>query len=237
MAFQHGKDSMVLLGAYDLSAYCRQTTVNFSKDVPDTTTYGDDSHEFALDGLRTGQVTISGLLDTADDGGDERLNAAFEATAATTPLTTSPQDSTPGNIAYLCLPWATDPAIDNPFDDAVAFSNTFQATGGVKRGHWLQALVAVTSIGDKTEVDAGEDWTAGGMASLHVTAFTGTNCTMIVKDSDDGISYSAVTGLGFTQFTGITSETKSIATTIQQWRLVNYAGTFTSITAAVALGR
>lgn len=239
MAFVLGIASVVLLGAYNLSSYCRQTTTNFQKDVADTSTYGDTSREFSLEGLRSGNITISGLLDTADDGADERLNAAFEATTATTPLTVSPQASTAGNIAYLCVPWSTDPSIENPFDDTISFSNTFLANGGVKRGHWLQELTAVTTTGDKTAVNAGAAWAAnsGARANLHVTAFNGTNCTIIIKDSSDDVSYSAVTGGAFAQFTGIGSESISISAAIAQFRKVNYAGTFTSVTAAVALGR
>ena len=237
MPLLHGKASTVLIGAYNISDYCRQNTPAFQKDIPDASTYGDTAREFAVEGLRSGSITLSGLVDTADDASDEQIQAAFEDTTAVKGLTVSPHASTAGNIAYLCVFWETDNNIDNPHDELLSFGGTFQADSGLKRGHWLQALTAVTTTGDKTSVDAGAAWAAGGRANLHATAFSGTNCTIIIKDSADDISFAAVTGLAFAQFTAITHESLSIATAIRRYRLVNFAGTFTSVTAGVALGR
>lgn len=64
MAFRHGKNTVVKVGANDLSAFTNSTAFNRSADAVDVTTYGKTSKVF-IGGLKDCKITIEG---TYDDG-------------------------------------------------------------------------------------------------------------------------------------------------------------------------
>lgn len=67
MAFRHGKNTVVKLGADDLSAFTNSTAFNRSADAVDVTTYGKDSKVF-IGGLKDCKVTIEGNYDDSVGG-------------------------------------------------------------------------------------------------------------------------------------------------------------------------
>lgn len=59
----HGKRTVVKLDGDDLTAYSNNSTLEFTSDSHDTTTYGKDAHVFD-GGLLNGTGTISGFYDS-----------------------------------------------------------------------------------------------------------------------------------------------------------------------------
>src|SRR3546814_11822197 len=88
MAFVHGKDTVIKLGANDLSAYVDSSELNRTGDTHDVTTYGKGSHVYA-GGLKDGKATMSGTYDNTAVTGPR---AAIEPLLATTPVLTQQAD-------------------------------------------------------------------------------------------------------------------------------------------------
>lgn len=63
MAKQHGKRTVVLVGAADLSTYANSSELDRTSDSHDTTTYGNDSHRYN-GGLLDGKFKMSGVYDS-----------------------------------------------------------------------------------------------------------------------------------------------------------------------------
>lgn len=237
MAAVFGNSAKIYLGAFDITTYFRRFSIALNKGTYDTTTFGDTSREF-IEGIRSGSISLDGLFDHVDDGPDEQLRTLFESATLATPITLSPAADDIGNIAYVATPIETAYGIDHPFDDVVGITAELQPSPSIYRGHWLHNLAAVASTGDSaTSVDNGAASSGGGRSNLHVTAFDGTNVTIIVKDSADDVSFAAVTGGGHAQLIGTGSESLLITGAIRRYALYNVAGTFTSVTFAHALGR
>lgn len=64
MAFQHGKDTFISLGAVDLSDFTTTSQIEQTADSHDVTTYGKDAH-VKQGGLLDGTATMSGIYDNA----------------------------------------------------------------------------------------------------------------------------------------------------------------------------
>ncbi|MGH3735835.1 MAG: hypothetical protein ACRDT6_09480 [Micromonosporaceae bacterium] len=67
MAFVHGKDTVILLGATDLSAFANTSELTRSADTHDVTTYGKDDHVYS-GGLGDGTATMAGIYDNGATG-------------------------------------------------------------------------------------------------------------------------------------------------------------------------
>lgn len=62
MPKQHGKSTVIKVGASDISTYCDASEFERAADAHDTTTYGNDSHR-KDGGLLDGKFTFSGVYD------------------------------------------------------------------------------------------------------------------------------------------------------------------------------
>lgn len=129
-------------------------------------------------------------------------------------------------------------------DGSFTFSVSAQANGfGTEWGRQLTAGIRTdTEATDGSSVDFGAASSNGLQAYLHVTAFTGTDCTITIEESsDDGDTdaFAAVTNGAFTQVTGITSERIATASdqSVERYLRVATSGTFTSISFAVSVVR
>lgn len=240
--FVHGKTGIVLIGAYDLTAYFQETNIQHNKELADVTAYKatPDGHAF-LPGLLGGSVELSGMFDGSTDVVDARLDAAMRATTVTTATIGVGENTTVGNRARLFQFWDTDYRVSSPITDKSVVAATLQAADqfGIQRGHWHANLAVQTGLINYTSVDGLSSSTNGGIASVHITAFTGTDCVIKIQHSTtSGGVYADLTPSG--TYTGITSDVLVIAagTTINQFtRAAITGGTFTSITLAVAFAR
>lgn len=67
MAFQHGKDTVILTNGTDLSTFTDTSEFERGADEHDVTTYGKDDHVVS-GGLGTGSFTMGGTYDNAASG-------------------------------------------------------------------------------------------------------------------------------------------------------------------------
>jgi hypothetical protein len=110
------------------------------------------------------------------------------------------------------------------------------STGGASEVHYADdAQVFVLPL----SYDTGASLSFGGQAYLQVTAFTGTDATISIYDSADNASFSAVSGLAFTQTTATGAQRIAIGNTatIRRYVAVNVVTTagFTALSFGVQL--
>lgn len=126
MAFRHGKDSYVSLGAALLPGV-DNISFNRSADSHDTTTLGKQSHTFQ-GGLLNGQVTLSGNYDDAVTGPRAVIEPLIGATVT---MTHRPAGTGTGRPQDSVVVLVTAYEETEPVADMVKWSATFQMTDEV----------------------------------------------------------------------------------------------------------
>ena len=119
----------------DLSAEIQSITLNLTKEAPQSTAMGDDSHEFIADGLKDGSFDVTFRADYTSGSVDATMWAIFNGTAAVAwvirPSTVAKSTSNPEYTGN-CLLTNYTPITGSPGDLATTPSN-FQVTGDVGR--------------------------------------------------------------------------------------------------------
>src|SRR5688572_6861319 len=82
MAFKHGKDAVVLLDQYNLSAYLNAEDTTAEVDLPETTTFGSSARRRTVVGLKDGSMTFGGFHEAAAGGTLPVLTTALAAATA-----------------------------------------------------------------------------------------------------------------------------------------------------------
>ena len=236
MSFSHGKDTRVLLNEFNMSTFFNSADVTRDIDVPETTVYGENDRTY-INGLRGGTISYAGFWDgTTVTGVDVVLEATLGVSTARI-ITHAPLGFAIGNVVYMFTTHSTSYGVSHPVDGVVSLTADLQSTGVIDRGVSLHTLTAETVVGDFTSVDNLASTSNGAIAFLHVTAFTGTDVTIVVADDADDVDpFSDI--ITFTVVTGPTSESLTAAGTIEQFvRSEISAGTFTSVTFSVSFSR
>jgi hypothetical protein len=231
MSFAHGKTSKVIVHNVDLSADLTQYQWGKSWQNPNVTTFVNNGFKSFLPGLADGKFNCQGIWNNALT--DEQLTT-LDGTR--TIITASPLGiSTIGDAAHMTRGYIENYQPRSPVNDAARFSSGVQSSAGNYFGHILHPLTARTSAANFDSVNGGAQTAFGGVAFLHVTAFSGTNATVTVQDSADDETFGTLKA--FAQFTGTGSEAIDITGTVEQYVRVALSGTFTSVTFAVSFSR
>lgn len=242
MAFANAQKARVLIGSvatgtYNLSPVTAQASSSADTDMLDHTTLNDTAKVF-IPGQDTSTYTVSGWLDTSGASGDhfDQLND-FKASASPYLLTYVPVGFAVGSPAEM----VQGNEVSFTLGSEVAGKNQYQletqTTGLTSFGSSLHDLTAETGTMNGTVLDNGAATTAGAVAYLFVTSFTGTNCTIIVQHSTDNFSSSA-TLLSFSTVPGSTPERVAVAGTVNRYlRVAITGGTFSSVTFTVVIAR
>lgn len=232
MPFIHGKNTAILVDEFDLSAFFNSADVAATLDTAETTTFGKTAKTY-IPGLADATLSLAGMFDGAANAIDAVLAAALGGSAL---ITVAPAGAgTIGNRASLAEALETSYGISAAVADAVSVSAEAQVTGGLLPGVILANLIARTATGNTAALDNAASTASGAKAFLHITAFSGTNVTIKVQESPDNSTWADL--ITFSQATGVTSQSGSATGTIDRYLRVNIAGTFTSVTFAVALAR
>lgn len=243
MAFRHGKSTKVLVNAYDLSSFLRETSVSANVETAETTTYGvtGDAKTYVT-GHRDATVSFGGLFDGDADAVDEVLTGVLGSD--TDVVFTVGQDGglVVGRRCVLGQTIETKYDVTSPIADVVQVSADFQLDGPVTYGVTLDALSSVSSTSNGTAVDNSVATTNGGDATLHVIANTRNgNITVKVQHSTDNSTWADLATFATVSSSTKTSERLSVAsgTTVNRYLRVSYtvAGSTGSATIAVAFGR
>lgn len=244
MAFIHGRNSRLLLGALLFHGYLRSFEHGDESEMADVTTYGNEGHRF-IPGLEQGSLTLDGVLDNVATAGsqDATLDAALGSSSAAV-ITAAVAGLARGSRVYMIEARETNYAVSSPIGEAVTFNASWTSEGQVDHGVTLTDSTESTtgSAGsvDSTSVDNGASSANGLAASVHVTANTRNgSTTFIVQHSSDNSTFVdlltfTVVGAGVT-----TAEKKATTGTVNRYlRLrTTRAGSTGSITYAVAAAR
>ena len=127
MAFSHGKNAYIKIGANVLSTYCNSIDFPATVDTAETSTFGATSKTYVV-GLMDHTMTVEGLVDPTGDGYFEAMKGAAAAIFSYGPA---------GNAALTkgyygsCFMTGYNPS--SPIGDAVKFTASFQISGAVAR--------------------------------------------------------------------------------------------------------
>lgn len=231
MAFGHAAagNSKIYVGGYDLTAYLQGYSANGSRATAEVSTLADTFQQF-LAGLQGGTASLNGFYDPATDRVVDALVAAFGS--ANKAAMIFPQGDTLGNKGIGLWGFNTALNINGDTGSAVTISADLQSNNGFGLGVSLHALVAVTGAGNGASVDNAAATTGGGESLLLVTAFNGTDATIVTADSADDSSFATIAT--HTQVTaGKVTDRQTVSGNVRRYLRYTISGTFTSITFAL----
>lgn len=128
MGFLHGKNTVVKLGANDISDYTSSTEIKQKADTHDTTPYNSGSHTYA-GGLLDATITISGTYDTTVTTGPGDAIRALLGTEVD--FTYQEQGTGTGKPQRLVSVIVSGFDQTAPSDDMVSWSADLQCTGDI----------------------------------------------------------------------------------------------------------
>ena len=229
MAFQPSYNSRLWYGPLALAGYARDVNVSWTADMLDVTTLADKAKQM-IPGQDTSTFTTGMIMDV--DGASTAqwsLLGALKGTGAN-PFTLAQSGSTVGSECVMIG------AIDTSFSGSATAAGTVdlaiggQTDGSTDFGVILEdGATAITIDGNGTARDGTAATSNGGVAHIHVTAFSGlTNNIVTIEHSVDG-STSWATLATFSTYTSLTSERVVVAagTTVRRFLRVvdNVTGT------------
>ena len=239
MAFANAQKSRLLLGSIHLSGYARGFNFDATTDMLDVTTLLDTA-KVSMPGMdtATGQIDMHLDVDSTSNGQFDQIGD-WKATAAQ-PITFGQVGISVGDIVFMGSALETQFTVSSPLAGVHGVSVSTQLDGASDPGVVLETLTAVTVDGNGTARDNGAASSNGGVAHLHVTAFSGlTSNVVTIEHSVDG-STSWATLVTFATYTAITSERVVVApgTTVRRYLRVvdDVTGTGTT-TRAVTFAR
>ena len=216
MAFVASYNSRLFVGAAQWATYARGFNYSDTTDMLDITTLADTSKQM-IPGQRTGTVSLDLLLDTAAAAGGQfaTLNT-WKGTPQV--LSLAPSGTARSAETWLLQANQSNASVTSAVADVVTASVSIQCDGSVDAGVVLDPTTAITTTTSSTSVDNTAGTTNGGVAHLHVTAYSGlTSNTITIEHSTNNSTWST---LGtFTAVTGTTAERLVIAagTTVNRY--------------------
>lgn len=217
MAFVNAQKSRLVVGQTSLSGYTRQFDVDTETTMLDVTTLSDTAKAFTPGQTMSG-FSIGVILDTdtTSNGLWDRLTSWKSATSPVA-VSLAPEGFTALAPVFLLGAWSAEFASTSSASGTVDGSVTGQPDGPADAGVSLEDFTAVTATGNGTARDLTAQSTNGGVAHLHVSAFSGlTSNDVTIQDSADGSSGWATIAT-FTQVTGVTSQRLAITGTVKRY--------------------
>lgn len=218
MAFQPSFNSRVLIGSFSFSAYVNDVQFPTSTNMLDVTVLTNTAKTF-IPGQVTSTASLKGFLDpdTTSLGQYDQLN-----TFSSSPLAYGPSGFAFGSELFMVTALKTLAGTHAGAAGAVEFDLACQTGLHTDFGRSLHDLTAETADGSSAAYDGGAASTTGGVAQLHVSAFSGlTSNVVIVEDSATGSSGWATIAT-FSTVTALTSERVTIAGTIRRYTRCSY---------------
>ena len=227
------QDCKLYLSEFDLSGDMNAMALNYSADMQENTTFGNDTH-VSLGGLKSVTMGHEGYFSAGTDEVDEVL---FNKMAvANSVVTIGPTNGADGEIAYLMQSTVSEYSPGASVGDMMAFSVSSEANNdGLIRGTIMHTASRTSSGVGVTRQLGAVSADQKVYASLHVISGSG-SLDIVVESDDNGSMTSDTNRLTFTNATGKTSEFLSLvgAITDDYWR-VSYTVTGT-LNFIVAIG-
>ncbi len=209
MAFNPGYKARLLLDDMSWSALLNDMALPRTIDMHDVTTFADTAKRF-IPGLETSTVSASGFLDpTASTAASGWTDAA--------PLTYAPVGLSIGSQVHLISALKVSFDVGSQVAGVASFSLNGQTDGRTDIGVSLTDLAAFTTDTNGTAVDGGAASSNGGVAQLHVTAYSGfTDVNVTIEGSANGSSGWATVAT-FDQFTAVTSQRVEVSGSVARY--------------------
>ena len=218
MAFIHGKNAVVLHGAYALTSFLNDGSISASVETAETTSFGNSAKTFVT-GLRDGTLSASGMFDGAASAVDEVLTASIGSDSLS-PVTFAPNGAVIGQRVVLLQAKTTSYDVSSPVGDVVSVSYDAQADGGLDHGVSLADLASISATTNSTSNDNTASTANGGLAQVHVTVNSrSSNSTIKVQHSSDNSTWADLATFTVVATTVITSERVAVAagTTVNRY--------------------
>ncbi len=238
MAFVPSYESRVLLGALNLSCEIRNMSIESTTDIIDVSVIcnkpkafiaGQDSSTFSADG----PLNVSGST-------NDPFDILTDFKSAGLPLTYAPSGLTTGTDVLLADTLESNYTSSNTSTGSADFSLAAQVTGVVDSGVSVEDLAAITATGNGSARDLTASSTNGGVAHMHVTAFSGLTSDVVTIEQSSNGSTGWTTLVTFATVTGVTSERVVVASGTSVARYLRVVDTVTgtgSVTRAVSFAR
>lgn len=210
----NAKNSRVLVNEDHVSGQLKGWSVSHQRDYGDATTILDDGWR-GVPGLLSGSMSLNGLFDSAAGGLYEEIVACVGVDNSAL-VTVLPDGATIGKPALMAVTDIEGFEVPATNSDLVSLTVNGAADDGVDMGVSLHALTAETTSSNATSVDNAASSANGGVAALHLTAYSGlTNIVVKVQHSVDNSVW--VDLITFATATGVTSERKTVAGTVNRY--------------------
>lgn len=214
--FRHGRATALLVDAGDLAQYFRDATLSRSVDLAETSTYGTFDKTYVV-GMRNAQLSLSGLWDGSANAVDERLAAILGADPLVV-VTYGPEGLTLGRRTLVMNAEEANYEVGSPYNDVVAISADFTASGGAHSGVSLHDITAETTTANGASVDNAAATALGLIATLHVPVNTRNGSTTVkVQHSTDNAAWSDLVTFVAVGTTTLTAEAVTVAGTVNRY--------------------
>jgi hypothetical protein len=218
MAFKSAQSSRVLLGSLNYTSYATSAAFSSTSDALEVSTLIDTAKKF-IAGQTQATFNVDVILDTDTTTGGLWSNLTSLETTPASPLSWAPSGLTTGSECWLISALATSISATAPVGGVVTAQLQIIADDGFDPGLVVEDLTAISATANGTARDQTTATTNGGVAHLHLTAFSGVTSTAItIEHSVDGATAWA-TLVTFTAATGLTSERVVVAagTTVRRY--------------------
>lgn len=132
MAFTHGKDSVLKIAGFDLSAYVNSVDIDRSVDMAETSTMGVEDKTF-ISGLAESKISIAGFYDNTGTSGPDAVLFPLVGSDTSSTWEFGPMGSTSGLPKYTGACYVTSYKYSAPVGDVVGFTAEFQVSGAVTK--------------------------------------------------------------------------------------------------------
>ena len=237
MAKGTGIGSALWVDQYVLSNDFRNVETNGGPALLDVTGIDSPAHE-RIGGVRDGRIAGTAYLNDATDRAHPVLS---QLPTADTILSYAESDDAVGDRAASLVAKQIGYDGDRAEDGMLTFDvEALSSTLGLAWGRLgTPGVTTETSTSNQASIDNAAASSNGLRAFLHVTAFTGTNCTIEVQESSDDGAGDAFAAIGtFTSVTAVGAEAIEVTGAVERYlRVAITGGTFSSITFAVNIAR
>jgi hypothetical protein len=214
VSFVHSSASKILVNEVSSTAHVTGYTVTYQRDASAVTSLAD-SGTMSILGLQSGTIALRGLFDSAATSLYTEVIGSV-GTDNSLLTTVFPDGWTIGQPALMAVSDISGFEVPASVSEAVSMTIDGTPDDGVDIGVSLHALSAETADGQGTSVDNAASSSNGGVANLHVTAYSGlTNVVFKVQASTDNSSWSDL--ITFATATATTSERKTVTGTVNRY--------------------
>jgi|GEM_PF-1186846 len=232
MSFSSTLNTRIIVGTVHLSSKLESISAPWTTEMLAPTTF-TDSTKRALPGLSGSSLSIGGFVETTST-----VNSSLTGWTTNRAIAYAPIGFTAGNYVILADAIKGDYEVGTEVAGLSTFTLGATTDGFTDWGVSLHDIVAATVDENGGAVDGTAATTNGGLAQLHITAFSGlTNAVVTVEDSSTGSSGWATIAT-FATATAVTSERVTIAGNIKRYTryVLDVTGTG-SVTFQVSLAR